>query len=66
MLFLLMTVVLFCFVLLFFCIFEGIHSPTSKIQYDNLTLMQWPSHYNYLVYRVPSATLYEQLNVKCS
>ena len=37
-----------------------IHFPINKIEYDNLTSMQWPSHYNHLVYHVPPASLYEQ------
>ena len=30
------------------------------MEYDNLTSMQWPSHYNHLVYHVPPASLYDQ------
>ena len=38
----------------------GIHFSINKIQYDNLTSMQGPSHYNHLVYHVLQASLYEQ------
>ena len=40
--------------------FGGIHFPIYKIQYDILVSMQWPSHYNHLVYRVPPASVYER------
>ena len=28
----------------------GTHSPTNKTQYDNRTSIQWPTHYNTMLY----------------
>ena len=36
------------------------HLPINRIQYDNLTSMQWPFHCNHLVYHVPPKGLFKQ------
>ena len=38
----------------------GTHLPINRIQYDNLTSMQWPFHNNHLVYHVSPTGLFKQ------